>query len=178
MEPGQIATNRISLILNIIEHSHEEADTLIAMHVLDASKTDGDTQDIDVYSPDTDVFVYLMDLFLSNNIAGQVRFITGKGKAKRTIDIRTRCETVGTEKSKGLLGLHAFSGADWGGKFAGISKGRWINHYLTLESDSDAVDAFQKFGEDDFDQESVSDVLESFVCEVYAKNSKCRTLGN
>jgi hypothetical protein len=147
------------------------------MHVLDASKTDGDTRDIDVYSPDTDVFVYLMDLFSSNNIAGQVRFITGKGKAKRTIDIRTRCEAVGTEKSKGLLGLHAFSGADWGGKFAGISKGRWINHYLTLESDSDAVDAFQKFGEDDFDQESVSNVLESFVCEVYAKNSKCRTLG-
>ncbi|CAB4019967.1 Hypothetical predicted protein [Paramuricea clavata] len=162
---------------NIIEHSHEEADTLIPMHVLDASKTDGDTRDIDVYSPDTDVFVYLMDLFSSNNIAGHVRFITGKGKAKRTIDIRTRCEAVGTEKSKGLLGLHAFSGADWGGKFAGISKSRWINHYLTLESDSDAVDAFQKFGEDDFDQESVSDVLESFVCEVYAKNSKCRILG-
>jgi hypothetical protein len=82
MEPGQIATNRISLILNIIEHSHEEADTLIAMHVLDASKTDGDTRDIDVYSPDTDVFVYLMDLFSSNDIAGQVRFITEKRKAK------------------------------------------------------------------------------------------------
>ncbi|CAB4023718.1 Hypothetical predicted protein, partial [Paramuricea clavata] len=34
-----------------------------------------------------------------------------------------------------------------------------------------------KFGEDDFDQESVSNVLESFVCEVYARNSNCRTFG-
>jgi len=44
MEPQHIPTNQIS---------HEEADTLIPMHVLDASKPDGDIRDIDVYSPDT-----------------------------------------------------------------------------------------------------------------------------
>ena len=125
---------------NIGEHSHEEADTLIPMHVLNASKTYGGIRDIDVYSPDTDVLIFLMNFFSSNNIPGELHFITGKGKAKRTIDIRARCLAVGSEKSKGLLGLHAFTGADWGGKFAGISKSRWIKHYLRLESSCDAVD--------------------------------------
>jgi len=40
----------------------------------------------------------------------------------RTIDIRARYEALGCEKGKGLLGLHAYSGAYWGGKFAGILK--------------------------------------------------------
>ena len=53
---------------NIHNHQHEEADTLIPMHVLDASKTDGDIRDIDVYSPDTDIFVLSIDLVTNNNI--------------------------------------------------------------------------------------------------------------
>ena len=53
---------------NIHNHQHEGADTLIPMHVLDTSKTDGDIRDIDVYSPDTDIFVLLIDLVTNNNI--------------------------------------------------------------------------------------------------------------
>jgi len=30
--------------------------------------------------------------------------------------------TIGTEKSKGLIGFHHFTGADWGGKFVDVSK--------------------------------------------------------
>ena len=50
------------------------------------------------------------------------------------------------KKGKGLLGLHAFSGADWGGKFAGVSKSRWVKQYLGLESECDIVHAFQIVG--------------------------------
>ena len=64
------------------------------MHALDASKGDI-RRDVDVYSPDTDVFVYLMDMFSKNDILGEVKFITGKGKAKREIDIRGSCVAVG-----------------------------------------------------------------------------------
>ena len=155
---------------SIAEHSHEEADTLIPMHVLDASRSDV----IDVYSPDTDVFILLMDLISTNNIQGELYFITGKGTSKRTIDIRARSLAIGNEKSKGLIGLHAFTGADWGGKFAGISKKKWIKHYL--DAGSDVVNAFQQFGEDSFDLDNVCAVLEDFVCTVYAKNSKSRTV--
>ena len=92
---------------NIGEHSHEETDTLIPMHVLDAFKTDRAIRDIDVYSSDTDVFIFLMDLFATNNIRGNLHFITGKGTEKCKIDIKARCLAVGSERSKGLLGLHA-----------------------------------------------------------------------
>ena len=97
-------------------------------------------------------------------------------KSKRTIDIHARCSAVGSKRSKGLLGLHAFTGADWGGKFAGISKSRWIKHYLSLESSCKVVDVFQQFGEDSFDLESMSTVLENFVSAVYAKNSRISTV--
>ena len=163
---------------NIGKHSHEEADTLIPMHVLDASRprANGDTRDIDVYSPDTDVFIYLMDLFSTQEIPGELRFITGKGKAKRTIDIRARCTALGQEKCRGLLGLHAFSGADCGGKFAGISKNRWIKTYLRLEPSSEVINVFQKLGEDDFNLDRMASVLENFVCTVYAQTSTCKTV--
>jgi hypothetical protein len=114
-----------------------------------------------------------MDLFSTNNIPGQLHFITGKGKAKRTIDIRATCSAVGLQKSKGLLDLHAFTGADWGGKFASISKRKWIKHYLGLQSSCDVVDAFQQFGDYGFDVDNMSNLLEGFVCTVYSKNTKC-----
>ena len=43
----------LDFFILIIIHNpqHEEADTLIPMHVMDGSKTDGDIRYIDVYSP-------------------------------------------------------------------------------------------------------------------------------
>ena len=42
-------------------HSHEEADTLIPLHVLHAIGT-STVRDIDVWSPDNDVLILLLDL--------------------------------------------------------------------------------------------------------------------
>ena len=75
---------------------------------------------------------------------------------------------MGKEKSKGLIGLHNFSGADWGGKFAGISKKTWIKSYLA-----------QKLGEVPIDSDNLLRCyipteflpLETFTCLVYS-NSK------
>ena len=156
----------------VTHHTHEEADTLIPLHVLDAtSRATGNISDIDVYSPDTDVFIYLMDLCSTFSIAGRLCSINGKGNAKRKIDIAERCFAVGSEKSRGLIGLQAFSGADWGGKFAAVSKSRWVKQYLGLEAECDVVHAFQMMGKDNFNQDSVSLILEEFVCKIYAKNS-------
>ena len=87
-----------------------------------------------------------MDLLSAHNISGQLHPTTGKKKEKEkeVIDIRAKCLEVGFEKSRGLLGLHAFTGADWGGTFAGVTKARWIDCYLDLESSCDVVNAFQK----------------------------------
>ena len=46
----------------------------------------------------------------------------GKGAKYKTIDIANRVNAIGQAKSKGLIDLHHFTGADWGGKFVGVSK--------------------------------------------------------
>lgn len=68
------------------------------------------------------MFILLVDLCSTHNIDVKVRFITGKGSNLRKVDIHKRCSVLGEEKSSKLLALHALSGADWGGKFLGITK--------------------------------------------------------
>ena len=50
-----------SLAESMSTHNHEEADTTIPLHVIDPIG-DSTLKDIDVWSPDTDVLILLMDL--------------------------------------------------------------------------------------------------------------------
>ncbi len=78
--------------------------------------------DVDVWSPDTDVLLLLMDLVAVDEIElpNRVNLITGKGQHRRSINILDCVNAIGHKKSNGLLGLHNFSGVDWGGKRVGI----------------------------------------------------------
>ena len=64
---------------------HEEADTLLANQAMDA----GENSTIDVWSPDTDVFLLLMDLVANDRLGAgsQLAFITGKDAKRRRIDV-------------------------------------------------------------------------------------------
>ena len=77
-----------------------------------------------VWSPDTDVLLLLLDLVSCGHTASPTRLklITGKGTKKREIDVFELVQAIGYRKCQGLLGFHNFSGADWGGKFLGITK--------------------------------------------------------
>ena len=77
---------------------------------------------VDGRSPDTDVFILIMDLCAQNQVTGPINFITRQGKFHRTVASNDRCASIGLQTSKGLIGVHALSGADWGRKFFGISK--------------------------------------------------------
>jgi len=48
--------------------------------------------------------------------------LTGKGTRTWEIDGFKRAEVIRHHKYQGLLGLHNFSGTDWGSKFIGIAK--------------------------------------------------------
>ena len=63
-----------------------------------------------ISSPERDVFILLINRVSYGLLATQtdLNFLTGKGRKYREIDIRKR--------------VHVISGADWGGKFVGISK--------------------------------------------------------
>ncbi|KAG0711994.1 hypothetical protein GWK47_019398 [Chionoecetes opilio] len=158
---------------NMSTHNHEEADTQIPLHVIDAARQGTSTRDMYVWSPDTDVFLLLIYLVANHTIPGQLKMLTGRAKFFRTIDIKERCTAIGTEKSKALIGLHNFTGADWGGKFFSISKKAWITKFLQLPSSSKIIKTFQIFGCSDSLPEADVVNVETFVCSVYSSKSLC-----
>jgi len=156
-------------------HTHEEADTLIPNQVL-ASLSENAYRDVFVWSPDTDVLVLLLHLVSSCHLGSQthLKFLTGTGSKFREIDVIERMEAIGSNKCQGLLGFHNFSGADWGGKFVGISKKTLVQAYMRLEEEDPAVDCFKKLGEGQIPNELIDgelppefEALERLVCKVY-----------
>lgn len=158
-------------------HNHEEADTLIPLHVLHAIGT-STVRNIDVWSPDTDVLILLLDLVANGRLGTftKLQLLTGKGKNHRSINIPERVRAIGQEKCRGLIGLHNFTGADWGGKFVGISKKTWITSYLNLPDNDPIISVFQLLGNgvlanhELMDGELPEEVqpLERFICSVYS----------
>jgi hypothetical protein len=106
---------------------------------------------------------------------GQVLFVTGKGKYHRTIDVRERCAVIGLMKAKALIAVHNFSGSDWGGKFACISKKRWIESFLSLSDDDPIVKVFQTFGSSAHCHDDI-ELIEKCVCCTYMPNSNHITI--
>ena len=76
----------------------------------------------------------LIDLAARQRLGSQTRlkFLTGKASKYREIDILERVSAIGILKSQVLIGFHNFTGADWGGKFVGVTKKTWVNAYLKL----------------------------------------------
>ena len=152
-----------------LKHNHEEADTLIPNQVLAASV--GTTfPDVHVWSPDTDVFLLLLDILSNGSLHGiSITMHTGNIKHRRLINMNGCLMSVGKKKCKGLVALHNFTGADWGGKFAGKTKETWIKAYLDLDENDPVVHAFGEFGKQSSTHDDDSILfkqLERFVCKV------------
>lgn len=98
-----------------------------------------------IWSPDTDVLLLLVDLAVSGQMTSSTsfNFHTGKRKKKREIDNFERVQVTGRHKCQGLLGRHNFHGANWGGRFRGISKKSWVDAYIKLDDDEPATDRFK-----------------------------------
>ena len=166
-----------SLPVDMEEHEHEEADTLIPLHVLDTIR-DNTFKEIHVRSLDTDVFVLLMDVASNNRLGPLTKLImlTGVGAKYRGIDIRKLVEAIGASKAQGLIGLHNFTGADWGAKFVGISKKTWVEIFLSLPGDDSIIECFKllscaelsnvRLESSDLPRELIA--LERFVCMAYS----------
>jgi len=73
-----------------------------------------------------------------------------------------------------------FSEVDWGGKFVGVSKKKWITSYLALDAGSPMISVFRNLGEG-WEQyggldESNMKYLETIVCSVYSSTSQLLTV--
>ena len=71
-------------------------------------------KNIDGWSPDTDVLILLIDLVANGQLgeSTNLRFLTGNGARYRAIDVSDRVSVIGTERAKGRVGFHHFTGAD------------------------------------------------------------------
>lgn len=59
-----------------------------------------------------------------------------------------RVRVIGPSKCQGLMGFHDFSGADWCGKFVGISKKTCRVHaYVKLDEEDPVVHSFKDMEE-------------------------------
>ena len=98
-----------------LESNHEEADTKLLLHAVDAT-TSGATS-IRIISPDTDVFVLALRRF--PEMCENTSFVTGKGQRHRKIELGPIVSALGAARTAALPGFHAWSGADITGSFVG-----------------------------------------------------------
>jgi hypothetical protein len=90
--------------------------TIIILHASRLAKN----VNLFVESTDTDVALLLM--FHKTLIPNNRHFITGTKNLRRPISISKMCSKLQTQQLSALLGMHAFTGSDTTGKFAGRTK--------------------------------------------------------
>ena len=93
-----------------------------------------------------------------------------------TIDVKERCIVIGSEKHNALIGVHNFTGADWGGQFFNISKKTWITKFLAVTPTDDVVGILYRFGSMDTPYEPALKHMERFVWNVYSSKRSCVTV--
>ena len=115
------------------DNNHEEADTLMICLGMFSSERHSKQAKMTFFSPDTDVLVLLVTNFEKlpkNTTISMVSSIK---------HIESIWRSLGPERSKALLGLHAFSGTDNTGRFAGMGKKTWMK--LFIQSNNARIDA-------------------------------------
>ena len=104
--------------------NQEEADTRIILHVADMARTG--KKKIRMRTVDTDVVILCIAFFYDIPGLEELRVAFGRGKQYRHIPIHQIANSLGKDKSKALLGFHAFTGCDSVSAFYDIGKkGPW-----------------------------------------------------
>ena len=108
--------------------NHEEADTKLLLHAVDA--TISGATSLEIMSPDTDVFVLSLRRF--PQLCQNTTFVTGRGEHLRKIALRPIVDALGPARIAALPGFHAWSGADVSGSFAGKQNTWHVKKLLVL----------------------------------------------
>ena len=101
-----------------LQCNHEEADTKIILHTVDA--TDDDVTELSFHSADTDVLVLTIRRY--PEMCPDTSFVTGSGASRRTIKLKPIVEALGPAKTAPLPAFHPLTGAENTGSFAGKGK--------------------------------------------------------
>ena len=139
----------------------EEADTKMILHAMDA--TMHGTIEINIFSPDTDVFILLLRRY--PELCQNLNFITGIGQRHRVINLRPIVQALGETKIAALPALYAMSGADITGSFANKGKLTWWKVFKN--ADEETIASLANLGRREPPTTSTMDATEELVCEVY-----------
>ncbi|MES9882593.1 MAG: hypothetical protein ABW185_17120, partial [Sedimenticola sp.] len=161
-------TKSNNLDVDHLSTSQEEADTILVLHGLDAAKRG---LDVDIVSPDTDVFILASSRLpmLEKN----PRIITGIGTKKQKIQLKPVYNAIGPAIADALPSFHAFTGCDTCGKFHG--KGKLTCWNCLLKQPRRTIDAFATLGRSETISEDIRTALEGFVCSLYRKSGSHAT---
>jgi hypothetical protein len=145
-----------------LSSSHEEADTKIVLHAVDATER-GATQ-VSIYSLDTDVFILFVRRF--PKLPKHTLFCTGTGINRREVNVANIYQSMTPLQARALPGLHAVSGADITGSFAGKGKKTFWKAFMS--SSNEVLRALSELGEGPISNNMhVLSILEAFICRVY-----------
>ena len=144
--------------LTHLRSTHEEADTRILLHAADASMS---TEDIVVWSPDTDVAVLCCHYVRRLNV--RLYFRTGVKDKARFIPIHEVAESLGEDICRVLSILHCLTGCDSMSGLYGIGKTKALKWAVTNE---DAIQ-LAEIGVSINIPESAVEACTKCVCQLY-----------
>lgn len=144
-----------------LQSNHEEADTKLILHAIDAT-VKGATS-LEIHSPDTDVLVLALRRF--PELCQNSFFVTGSGQRRRRISLMPIFQSLGAAKVAALPAFHALSGAENTGSFSG--KGKLACWKVFDKGDRNIVDALTSLGTTELPGEDTMKGIEKFVCQLY-----------
>ena len=148
-----------------LRSSQEETDTKMILHAVDAA-SNGATQ-VNFYSPDTDVIILSLRRYAQ--LCDDVQFITNTGQRHWVIILKPIVQALGSIKVAALPGLHALSGADITGSFAGKGKATWWKVFK--EADEETITALTNLRKRAQPTADILSDVEKLVCQVYVPNT-------
>lgn len=153
-----------------LQSNHEEADTKIILHAVDASSSGA--KEVCIHSPDTDVLVLAIRRI--QNMCDNTFFVTGRPPNKRSIKLKPIAEAIGPVKTAALPAFHAITGSDITGSFSG--KGKLACWKAFEDADVSVTDALARLGTDALPDDEVKTGIEKFVCQVYQPKTNITTV--
>jgi len=111
---------------------------LLIRHAVNVSRK----EELVVSSPGTDVLLLLVHMY--PHLPVSTVFLTGKSRLKRNISVCNIRNNLGQKRASALLRLHALTGSDVSGRFAGRTKYWCFKAYMSC--DDAILDALAMLG--------------------------------
>ena len=162
-------SNKLSL--EHLQSSHEEADTKIFLHALDATKRGASS--IYIESPDTDVLV--LAVWCYPELCTNTTMMMGTNKNRRVVDIGAIYSALGDKKASALPAFHVLSGCNQTGSLCSKSKLSWWN--ALHKADDEIIEALGRLGNETTVMDSDLKVLERFICLLYSSDTTISSVG-